>query len=151
MSRQKLDEWAEERLIPVSYSSKKPKETEDEKLYYMQLDCERYFVITEKISRTAIRVANLMLMEVNHFTNIFSGTYEEVEEKLQLSKRPVREAITELEQVDFIRRYKNGRYMINPAVAIGCKKDFRPKIFDTYHSLETITAKRKRSGKNADR
>lgn len=150
-SRRELDELAEERLIRAG--AKKPVvKQEKQKRYYVQVDCELFFCMTEKVSRTACRVASLMLKDMNHFTNIFSGTCEEIQGVLNLTDRPVREAMAELRKVDFMRWYKNGRYMINPTVAIACGEEHAARIIDTYHSLQTDPAKKRNGGKkNADR
>ena len=151
MSRKTLESITEERLVPVVYTSAKPIKAKEKKRYFVQLDCDGFYSVTEKLSKTACRVAILMLRDMNHFTNIFSGTYEEVEEELQLTQRPVREAMAELQQVDFIRKYRNGRYMVNPCIALGCSEEYIPKLKDEYHSLQAGVSKKKRSDTNVDR
>lgn len=150
MSRKKLDELTKERLVPIVYNSEKPKKTNTKKRYFVQTDYELFFGMSERLSRVAFRVAVLMLRDMNHYTNIFVGTYEEVEDELQLTKRPTREAMAELQQVDFIRKYRNGRYMINPNIAIGCSEEYLPQLLDTYYSLHMGVSKGIRSEKDVN-
>ena len=151
-SRKKLDEYSEEKLIAVAYSSQplKPK-PKTYKRYFVQTDCERLYVMTTQVSKTATQIAMLMLRDMNHYTNMYTGTYKEVQQELGLSNRPVIEAMGELQKVDFMRKHHNSRYMVNPTIAIGCSEDYLPKLLDDYHAIKTYTPRKDGEIKDVDR
>lgn len=152
-SRKKLDELTKERYVRTGTMRPLPENMKIDRPidYFVQTDWEVLYAMFEKLSGTAIKVASLMLRDFNHFTSIFDGTYAEVQEELNMSDKPIKDAMVELQQVDFIRKYKNGRYMINPAVGIGCSKDFLNKLRDRYEALQPyISKKNTRRTQNVD-
>lgn len=142
MNRNKLEELNEEKLVRMGIQKPVTKSVLKRRRF-VQIDCELFFSMTEKLSKTATRISTLMLRDMNPFTNIFSGTQEEIQQELELTENPVMKAMAELRTVDFMRKYKNGRYMVNPAVGIGCSEDYLPKLIDTYNSLQSTTPNKK--------
>lgn len=142
--RKRLDELTEERLVRTgvirpSVGRQKTEHTND---YFIQTNWDLVFAMMEQVGYTARRIATMMLRDVNHFTNVYCGTQKEIQDELQLSEKPVKDAMVELQQVDFIRKYRNGRYMINPHIGIGCSKDYLPKLLDTFYSLQPYAKKK---------
>lgn len=147
MSRKKLHELNEERLVRVSYTKPVAKQKQKEKSKrFLRVDPEQIFAISDKLSKSAYRVAILMIHDMNPFTNIYTGTQEDIQETLDLSEKSVRESMAELRIVDLIRNRKNGCYMVNPAIVIACAEEFMPKLLDAYAALQPRRAKKKLGG-----
>ena len=148
--RQKLDdigqektEWVKVTSIPVQ-SSADVKKNKYGKQYFFQLDADVYDAMMDQVSPTANKIARLMIRELNYASNIFCGTYEEIQKRLEANKSTVESAMIQLGKVDFMRRYKNGRWMVNPAVGIKCEREELSRLLDFYNSLRLYTPKPKR-------
>lgn len=108
---------------------------------YIQADFGLLRMMILNMSKTAVNIAALILDEVNRSDNIFCGTYEEIQEKAGTARTITIKAMKELRKEDFIRKYKNGRWMLNPAVGIGCRSDRLDDLLDQYHRLQPYTSK----------
>lgn len=116
--------------------------TNYQKRSYIKVDYDVYDGMMDSLSKGALTVARKMLLRVDHYTNIFLGTYTEIREMTNLSKTSVENAMAELLSVDFIRKKKNGRWMINPTVAIGCDDKFFDSLMNQYYNLDFGQPKR---------
>lgn len=139
--KDKLTEYSDEMSEWVKVNSRRVTQTEKKVNYsergqFVQIDIELFDKMFCSVSKASERVAKRMMRDMNYQTNISSGTYEEIMDDLELSKGTVIRVMSELRSIDFIRKYKNGRYMINPAVAIKCSFDFFPKLQTRYMSLQ---------------
>ena len=123
----------------------KPKKQEKATRRFFQLDADVYDAMMDPVSKAATRIVTKFLKEMNYATNVYAITYAELEEKLGLSKPTIENAMIELQTVDFIRKVRNGRWMVNPAVGIGCKTDFHDELFEKYFALRPYYPKTKRS------
>ena len=102
----------------------------------------------DSVSKTADRIALLMIDEMNNYTNIFEGTYVEIQNELGAGRTSVENAMIELLSVDFIRKVKNGRWMVNPAVGIGREDSYWEIQMTKYYSLRPYTPKKRKGASN---
>lgn len=137
---QERTEWVKTTVRPfegrVRYSNRR----------YLQMDVGLAREMFLQLTKAAMDVAMVIMDEVNTDNNIFAGTYQELEEKAGYSKSVIIEAMRELRQVNFIRKYKNGRWMLNPAVGIGCRSDRLDDLLDQYHRLQPYTSEKDKGG-----
>lgn len=142
ISSKRSSDWVRTESLFLTGSEKKI--TYGGRSPYIQVDMDLMGRMFEAVSKSAEKISKFMLKEMNHKTNIYSGTYEEIREGLSLSKATVERSMVELQQIDFIRKYKNGRWMINPAVGIGCSYDYFNELMDRYYTLRPYIAKKER-------
>lgn len=139
--RDQLQELGEERSEWVRMTTKEIQSGEKKVSYsgrsqFTQVNMGLYYEITRYVGSSGNAIANKMLDEMYYVTNIYTGTYEEIGESTELSSATVIRAMAKLQSVDFIRKYRNGRWMINPEVAIKCSFDKFDALLSKYTSLK---------------
>lgn len=117
---------------------------------YVKIDFEIYNRMMDGASKSTLIVANKMLQDFDHFTNLFVGTYDEIQELTGLSRTAVITAMAELLDADFIRKKRNGLWMINPAAAIGCHDRFFDNLMTKYYNLDFNSNKKNKNGGNTN-
>lgn len=103
--------------------------------YFVKVEFSLFNELMDQVSSAASKIARKMLERIDHFTNVYLGTYEEIEEMSGLSKRTVETVMAELCAVDFIRKVKNGRWMVNPSIALGCHDKYLDPLMNQYCNL----------------
>lgn len=109
-------------------------------MLYVNMTTLRKMLDARSIS--ANRIAYLVMDECEFGTNLYHATYEEIGEILELSRGSVIKGMSELQTVDFIRKIKNGRWMLNPAVGTKCYADDIDKLHDIYATHAPYTPKK---------
>lgn len=102
----------------------------------------------DQVGLSANRIAYLMMDESMFGSNVFIGTYEEIGEKLNLGRNSVITGMHELLQADFIRKVRNGRWMLNPAVGAKCYAEDVDTLRDTYSAQHPYTPKKVKGVEN---
>lgn len=110
---------------------------------FVQVDMKLYSEMFDSATLAMERIARMILSNLNFSTNIYCGTFVEISEQTRISLSTVERTMVSLQQIDFIRKYKNGRWMVNPAVAIGCSFDYFHVLMDRYYSLRPYSSKKK--------
>ena len=93
----------------------------------------------DPVGVAANRIAYLVMDESMFGSNIFIGTYEEIGEKLDICRTSVIFGMRELLQADFMRKVKNGRWMLNPAVGAKCYAEDVDQLRDKYSAQHPYT------------
>ena len=114
-------------------AKKKGVRTKKSKLF---IDASYLRAIMASVGGAAKTIAFTILDETNFGTNLFNGTYEEIEEMTGLSRGSVISGMNDLLSADFIRRVKNGRWMLNPSVGTKCFEEDIVKLTDLYFTYK---------------
>lgn len=114
-------------------ANKKGVRTKKSRIY---IDPSYLRAIMTSIGGAAKTIAFTILDESHFGTNLFYGTYEEIEEKTGLSRGSVISGMNDLLSADFIRKVKNGRWMLNPSVGTKCFEEDIVKLTDLYFTYK---------------
>lgn len=113
---------------------KKGIRTKNSRIY---IDAHYFRTMMSSFSGSAKTIAVTILDEVDFGTNLFHATYEEIEEITGLSRGSVISGMKELLSADFMRRVKNGRWMLNPFIGTKCFEEDVDKLRDLYFTYKT--------------
>lgn len=78
----------------------------------------------------------LMMKFCDRNTNIFDGTYKEIEKLARVSSGTVIETMKTLKQKDVIRMYRRGRWIINPELAWSVSDAKHETMCEMYNALD---------------
>lgn len=154
--KQKLAEYKEEvtRWEKVTYrelkSDEAKKKSVRKKRSVLFIDPSMARKMLDALGLSANRIALLIMDQCNFGSNIFYGTYEEIGQELNISKGSVIKGMTELQTADFIRKQKNGRWMLNPQVGTKCYAEDVNDLMDMYSRLEPYLPKKEKEGSEND-
>lgn len=104
----------------------------------------------ESQSQSAQKIAYMVMDECDFETHLFNSTYAEIGQTLKMSKASVERGMVELLSVDFMRKVRNGKWILNPAVGTKCYAEDIEKLFDKYASYKPYIPKTERSDPNND-
>lgn len=108
------------------------------------IDTAAFRRMLDPLGLAANRIAYMIMDECDFGTNIYNGTYEEIGDSLHMSRGSVIKGMKELLMADFIRKYRNGRWMLSPDVGTKCYAEDIDKLRDVYFSQRPYTPKEER-------
>lgn len=97
--------------------------------------CLKNFIKVVENSYTKKDLIPLMLIECMDKENKIRMTLDEMSTKFDYPKTSLSTLFTNLKKRDFIKRVRNGEYMINPAISYKGSKQERDQLMDEYNSL----------------
>ena len=102
------------------------------------LDTSVFFQKMKNLSHPAMRVANYLLTKINCDDNVCYLTCQMIADDLKLSKATMVRVMKSLRNVDFVKRVRNGAWMMNPEVAfhgLPIDRDSYPKNIKIQEAL----------------
>lgn len=143
-----ISRWEKVTYREVNSGEEKKKKSVRGKRSVLFVDTSILRKMLDPVSLSANRVAYLIMDEADFGTNIYHGTHEEIHEILKMHLNTVDKAIVELRSVDFVRKIRNGRLMLNPAVGAKCYAEDVTRLHDEYAQLRPYEPKEKRGNEN---
>ena len=114
---------------------------------FFRLNTAMLMKMLQAVSKNAAVVCSYIMHNIDYDTNICLGTYAEIGADLDMGENAVTKAMVELQKEDYIRYYRNGRWMLNPSLGIACYEHFRAHLIEVYHSLKTYELRKKKEEK----
>lgn len=121
--------------------------------WFLRLNVAMYQEAVMSLNLSSIKVLAYMMGNCSHATNICEVTQKELAQYIDTSCGTIERATSQLQDLDYVRVYKFGRWMINPLLAVGCKEERRQQLIDVYFSLprrEESNRSRKKKGETED-
>ncbi len=97
--------------------------------------CFKNFIKVVENSYTKKDLIPLMLVECMDKENRIRMTLEEMSIKFDYPKTSLSTLFTKLKKRDFLKRVRNGEYMINPVISYKGSKPERNYLMEIYNSL----------------
>ena len=94
-----------------------------------------------KLSKTEINSLFFMLDKMEHATNIAHVRYRDFEQRFDISNKSVNAVMQKLQEVDAVRVYHRGQWMINPNIATASYDYKIPGLLEMYMSLPSYEYK----------
>lgn len=105
-----------------------------------------FYKLIHILSDGALKLFFCLAEKMDYRTNYYSGTYDEISQRLSVGRTSVTDHMVELQSADAIRMIRRGEWMLNPNIIVKRKDlDQRQMIaeYKTYRSPEELSFTKK--------
>lgn len=115
------------------------------KRHFIQVDPDAFDEITRELSRAANTLIRSAFRAMDWRDNCFDMTGKELSEFSGLDIKSVEKAMKELKSVDFCRKVRRSKWMVNPGIAFSQPPENLDNLLDRYFNLDYVAPKEKDS------